>query len=431
MTTIRRARSGWWRCRRWLCSRWLSAQRRKPRSPTTSCCTPATSRCRCATGSGSQPTSTGRPDGASPPLPGSRSCCSAPRTERRRAGSSSAPGVSSATATSSCDATDGFDTVEWTAALPYTTGDVGMFGTSYGAHTQADAAKMNPPHLKALLLNQGGISDPWLHKVRNHGAFELGQQLGWAFGQLRLSPDPVVRAAFEAEEVADWFAAMPFRRGLSPLAAAPAFEDYVLDQIHARGPRPAGRRRPALDAPRRELERLLRPHRRRPDAARRGLVRPLRRQHVRELRRADAGEDLAHASSGRPLDPRRQRAVVRGGRRVRTRRGVSGLRDRAAPGVARPSPQADRHRGRRLAADPPLRHGHRRWPSRRQRPAGSRRLLAGRLGLAPARGRAHAVLLPRQRHAEPARAGRGAADHLHLRSRAPGADHRRVVLGGC
>ena len=111
------------------------------------------------------------------------------------------------------DATDGFDTVEWTAALPFTTGEVGMFGTSYGAHTQADAAKMDPPHLGPLLLNQGGISDPWLHKVRNHGAFELGQQLGWAFGQLRLSPDPVVRAAFEAEEVADWFAAMPSGAG--------------------------------------------------------------------------------------------------------------------------------------------------------------------------------------------------------------------------
>ncbi|MCY4661585.1 MAG: CocE/NonD family hydrolase [Acidobacteria bacterium] len=79
--------------------------------------------------------------------------------------------------------------------------------------------------------NQGGISDPWLHKVRNHGAFELGQQLGWAFDQLRLSPDPVVRAAFEAEEVGDWFAAMPLRRGLSPLAAAPEFEEYVLDQL--------------------------------------------------------------------------------------------------------------------------------------------------------------------------------------------------------
>ena len=129
------------------------------------------------------------------------------------------------------DAPDGYDTVEWAAALPYGAGAVGMFGTSYGAHTQADAAKMNPPHLRALLLNQGGISRPWAHKVRNHGAFELGQQLGWAFDQLRVSPDPVVRAAFEAEAVADWFAAMPLRPGLSPLTAAPEFEDYVLTQM--------------------------------------------------------------------------------------------------------------------------------------------------------------------------------------------------------
>ena len=129
------------------------------------------------------------------------------------------------------DAPDGYDTVEWAAALPYGAGAVGMFGTSYGAHTQADAAKMNPPHLRALLLNQGGISRPWAHKVRNHGAFELGQQLGWAFDQLRVSPDPVVWAAFEAEAVADWFAAMPLRPGLSPLTAAPEFEDYVLTQM--------------------------------------------------------------------------------------------------------------------------------------------------------------------------------------------------------
>ena len=129
------------------------------------------------------------------------------------------------------DAPDGYDTVEWIASLPYSSGAVGMFGTSYGAHTQADAAKMNPPHLGALLLNHGGISNPWAHKVRNHGAFELGQQLGWAFGQLRVAPDPVVRATFEAERVGDWFAAMPLRPGLSPLAAAPEFEEYVLDQM--------------------------------------------------------------------------------------------------------------------------------------------------------------------------------------------------------
>ena len=129
------------------------------------------------------------------------------------------------------DAPDGFDTIEWIAALPYSSGDVGMFGTSYGAHTQADAAKMNPPHLTTVLLNHGGISSGWAHKVRNNGAYELGQQLGWAFSQLRSSPDPVVQATFEAEDVADWFEAMPLRKGLSPLSAVPEFEEYVLTQL--------------------------------------------------------------------------------------------------------------------------------------------------------------------------------------------------------
>lgn len=129
------------------------------------------------------------------------------------------------------DAPDGYDTIEWIAGLPYSSGEVGMFGTSYGAHTQADAAKMNPPHLRTLLLNQGGISSAWAHKVRNHGAFELAQQLGWAFQQLRLWPDPVVQATFEVEAVSDWFEAMPLRKGLSPLAAVPDFEAYVLDQM--------------------------------------------------------------------------------------------------------------------------------------------------------------------------------------------------------
>ena len=76
-----------------------------------------------------------------------------------------------------------------------------------------------------------GHSSGWVHKIRNHGAFELGQQLGWAFSQLRGSPDPVVRATFEAEDVADWFEAMPLRKGLSPLSAVPEFEEYVLTQM--------------------------------------------------------------------------------------------------------------------------------------------------------------------------------------------------------
>jgi pimeloyl-ACP methyl ester carboxylesterase len=70
---------------------------------------------------------------------------------------------------------DGFDTIEWLAKLPYTDGQVGMWGTSYAAHVQAGAAILHPPHLKTIVLNCGGLYNGWLYKVRNHGAFELVQ----------------------------------------------------------------------------------------------------------------------------------------------------------------------------------------------------------------------------------------------------------------
>jgi len=109
---------------------------------------------------------------------------------------------------------------------------VGMWGTSYGAHTQADAAKLNPPGLRALLLNFGGLSNGWRVKVRNHGAFELGQQLGWAFEEAAAgSDDRVVRAAIAAEPVEAWFSAMPLRKGLNPLSVTPEFEDYLLHDL--------------------------------------------------------------------------------------------------------------------------------------------------------------------------------------------------------
>ena len=75
------------------------------------------------------------------------------------------------------DAPDGYDTVEWAAALPYSSGDVGMFGTSYGAHTQADAAKMNPPHLwdwrRSRPRRSGCSSDPG----RTANRFKAGHRI--------------------------------------------------------------------------------------------------------------------------------------------------------------------------------------------------------------------------------------------------------------
>lgn len=127
-------------------------------------------------------------------------------------------------------AADGYDTVQFLSQLPYANGQVGMWGTSYAAHTQADASKLNPPALKTMMLNFGGLSDGWKIKIRNNGAFELGQQLGWAFDEAGAG-NPEVRATLDAEPVEKWFAAMPLRKGLNPLSVDPEFEGYLLEEM--------------------------------------------------------------------------------------------------------------------------------------------------------------------------------------------------------
>lgn len=129
------------------------------------------------------------------------------------------------------DAYDGYDTIEWSARLPYSNGKVGMYGTSYAAHTQADASKLSPPHLRTMVLNMGGMSNAWNHSVRYDGAFEMGRQLTWAWSQaLEDAKDPITKAMLSKEKVNDWYTALPLRKGQSPLAIAPTYEGYYLDE---------------------------------------------------------------------------------------------------------------------------------------------------------------------------------------------------------
>src|SRR4051812_18562667 len=46
---------------------------------------------------------------------------------------------------------DGYDTIEWMARQPWCDGKVGTFGTSYMGIDQLSAAKLLPPHLKAVI----------------------------------------------------------------------------------------------------------------------------------------------------------------------------------------------------------------------------------------------------------------------------------------
>jgi putative CocE/NonD family hydrolase len=96
---------------------------------------------------------------------------------------------------------DGYDSVEWGAALPGSTGKVGMYGASYFGFTQWASALQQPPHLAALFPYV-----TWAHPhdgvFSRGGALELGIQAGWlletgldtVLRRERGNPDPRVAA---------------------------------------------------------------------------------------------------------------------------------------------------------------------------------------------------------------------------------------------
>ena len=50
------------------------------------------------------------------------------------------------------DGRDGYDAIEWCAAQPWSTGNVGTVGGSYGARIQWLTALEQPPHLRAMIV---------------------------------------------------------------------------------------------------------------------------------------------------------------------------------------------------------------------------------------------------------------------------------------
>jgi hypothetical protein len=131
------------------------------------------------------------------------------------------------------DGEDGYDLLAWIVAQPWCDGRIGTMGLSYGAHTQAALGCLDPPGLRAQILDSGGFSDAWSGGIRRGGALEL-KQATWAFNQARLAPetvaDPVRAAALAAEDLHAWFARFPWKRGHSPLRHAPDYEDYLFEQ---------------------------------------------------------------------------------------------------------------------------------------------------------------------------------------------------------
>ena len=81
------------------------------------------------------------------------------------------------------DAEDGYDTVEWAAQLPWSTGKVGTFGGSYDGWTQWELAPTRPPHLATIFPSV--IAANLLDRELG-GVLRLGRVLDWTVNNLAI-----------------------------------------------------------------------------------------------------------------------------------------------------------------------------------------------------------------------------------------------------
>jgi uncharacterized protein len=77
------------------------------------------------------------------------------------------------------EAKDGYDAVEWSAAQPWSTGNVGMIGGSYLGFVQWAAAREGSTHLKCLIPIVSP-PDPFFNVPYEYGVFFLSPDLWWA-----------------------------------------------------------------------------------------------------------------------------------------------------------------------------------------------------------------------------------------------------------
>ncbi len=126
---------------------------------------------------------------------------------------------------------DGYDTVEWIAQQPWSNGRVGTMGTSYMSWVQSAMAVLHPPHLTAMMPDQGAWN-AYMSSFRHNGCFEM-RFMGWAFfgaaSSIEARSDPVVSSVLSNIDLRDWLQRMPLKKGHSPLALAPAYERWFFD----------------------------------------------------------------------------------------------------------------------------------------------------------------------------------------------------------
>jgi uncharacterized protein len=98
---------------------------------------------------------------------------------------------------------DGYDAVEWLAEQPWCSGDVGMWGISYGGFTSIQVAMLRPPHLRAIVPVMA-TDDRYLDDVHYRGGCVTVSELSqYAVSQVAMNampPDAAFRGRTWREE---------------------------------------------------------------------------------------------------------------------------------------------------------------------------------------------------------------------------------------
>lgn len=135
------------------------------------------------------------------------------------------------------DQDDGYDSVEWAARLPGSTGRVGMYGSSYVGATQWLAAEARPPHL-ATIVPTNTASDYYDGWNYENGAFRLNFVEPWTLGELALSAarnrhDTATADRLRAEEPREAVntAQRPYNRFAPLEPASPVTAPYFFDWL--------------------------------------------------------------------------------------------------------------------------------------------------------------------------------------------------------
>ena len=140
------------------------------------------------------------------------------------------------------DGNDGYDTAKWIGEQPWFQGGIGTVGISYPGGAQHALALANPPHLEALVPIDA-MSDYGRYGIRHNGAFEL-RFFNWIFN-FGFAPSPVRQPGLDPaagpalgalrDQVVDYLRHLPLRRGTTPLALAPDYEDWLVEAMRHGG----------------------------------------------------------------------------------------------------------------------------------------------------------------------------------------------------